>query len=393
MPSTATPSLRLEQQGTGENTNTWGIKLNSSTIALIDSAIAGRTYIDNPYSGQILSALNYSADQARQPVIQFSGAVSGSTDATILVGAVPKLYLIRDFATGGNLAFGTAGGTSVTLPKSGFMPVTITASGAEDARTYELSPSHAPTNPGGIVTRSSLGLTLSGTGMPTGYTPTANSSVATKLYVDAQIIASALSGTLPGQSGNAGKFLATDGSSVSWSGTNAIDLGRHTIMTRAVGWTARTTSGASLNASETPDPSYVMLDGYDFISSANRYITTQITPPVSYNGGTIPVSLEFVAFSASGTVYWGVQAAFIGSGSLYSASYGTAATVSHAITGSGLRQVTAEATVTVSGTWVSGSAIAWQIYRSGGGASGLIETARLMTINMYPTISRATDAL
>lgn len=420
MPSIATTSLRLEMQGTGENTNTWGIKLNSSTIALIDSAVAGRTYIDNPYSGQALSSVNYSTDQARQPVLQFSGAVSGSVDSIIYVPAVPKMYSVRDFATGGNVQLGVAGGTSVTLPKSGYMPVTVTASGVEDARVYELNPAHAPTNPGGIVTRTSLGLTLSSTGMPASYNPTASNqvvtystvgstlsatgmptgyspastlAVTTKVYVDAQIIAAQLSGTLPGQSGNAGNFLATDGSSVSWSGTNAINLGRHTITTRAVGWTTRTTSGATLAATETGDPSYVMQDGYDFISSANRYITTQITPAISYNGSTIPVTLEFLAFSASGTVYWGVQAAFIGSGSAYSGSYGTAATVSHAITGSGLRQVTAPLNVTVSGTWVSGSAIAWQVYRSGGGASGLVANARLMTVNMYPTLNRATDAL
>lgn len=231
-------------QGTGENTNTWGIKLNSSTIALIDSAIAGRTYIDNPYSGQSLSSVNYSTDQARQPVLQFSGTISGTVDSIIYAPAVPKVYLTRDYTAGASLQLGVAGGTSVTLPKSGYAPFTVTASGVEDARTYELSPAHAPTNPGGIVTKTSLGitlsstgmppgyvplngssvvtysttgLTLSSTGMPGGYTPLNNSSVTTKAYVDGAIMSSALSGVLPGQSGNAGNVLATDGSTLSWS--------------------------------------------------------------------------------------------------------------------------------------------------------------------------------
>lgn len=388
MPSTATPLLRLELQATGEDVNTWGIHLNSSVFTLLDSAIAGRTYIDNPTSGMTLSSVNYAPDQARQPVLQFSG----TGGATVFVGATTKIYLIRDY-TAGDIIFGTMAGTTVTLPKSGYMPVTITTSGAEDARVYELNPAHAPTNPGGIVTRTSLGITLSGTGMPSGYTPIYNSSVTTKLYVDAAILASALSGILPGQTGNAGKFLATDGTSLNWSGTNAIQLGRHTIYTRAVGWTTRSTSGASVNADETAGPNYNMLDGYDFISSANRYIQTEITPPVSFSGGTIPVTLEFLAFSTTGTVYWGIQAVYVTSGGSYTQSYGSAALVSHAITGSGLRQVTAEVNVTVSGTWVSGNSILWQIYRSGVGASSLNMPARLRGVNMYPSINRPTDAL
>lgn len=407
-------------QGTGENTNTWGIKLNSSTIALIDSSIAGRTYIDNPYSGQNLSSVNYSTDQARQPVLQFSGTISGTVDSIIYAPAVPKMYLVRDYTAGANLQLGVAGGTSVTLPKSGYAWFTVTASGVEDARTYELSPAHAPTNPGGIVTRTSLGLTLSSTGMPAGYSPSAgssvitvstlgitlsstgmplgytplnNSSVTTKLYVDGAIIAAQLSGSLPGQSGNAGKFLATDGTTPNWSGTNAINLGRHTIFTRAVGWTARTTSGATQAASETATPNYVMLDGYDFSTGGFTFVQTEITPPVSFSGGDIPVTLEFLAFSTTGTVYWGVQAVYVTSGGAYAQTYGSAALVSHAITGSGLRQVTAEVSVPVSGTWVSGNSILWQIYRSGGGASSLNVAARLRSVNMYPQINRATDAL
>jgi len=390
MPSTATTSLRLELQATGENVNTWGQHLNSSALILLDSAIAGRTVIANPTSGQTLSSVNYSTDQARQPVLHFSGTVAA--DISVNVGAVTKIYLTKDTTTGGNITFQTATGTGVVLPKSGYGVVTVTADGVEDARTYELSPSHAPTNPGGIVTRTSLGSTLSGTGMPSGYSPLYNSSVTTKLYVDAAIIAAALSGTLPGQSGNAGKFLATNGSSVNWSGTNAIELGRHTITTRAGGWTARATSGATAGTSETAAPNYVTLDGFDFASTGLTFIQTEYTPAISYNGSSIPVTLEFLAFSTTGTVYWGVQAVTVASGGAYAQTYGSAALVSHAITGSGLRQVTSEVSVPISGTWVSGNSILWQIYRSGGGTSGLNVAARLRTVNMYPTINRATDA-
>lgn len=235
MVSTPTPLLRLEMQGTGDNVNTWGIRLNSSTIALIDSAIAGRTTIENPTSGQTLSSVNYSTDQSRQPVLHFSGTVSG--DVSVNVGATAKFYLTRDTTTGGNLLFQTAGGTGVTLPKSGYATVAVTAAGVEDARAYELNPTHIPTNPGGIVTRTSLGVTLSSVGMPGGYTPISNSGVTTKAYVDSQILAAMLSGTLPGQSGNAGKFLQTDGTNPLWAAV--------TLPTSGITWVYTSTSGTA----------------------------------------------------------------------------------------------------------------------------------------------------
>ena len=249
MPSTPTASLRIELQETGSNVNTWGQHLNSSALILLDSAIAGRTTIANPTSGQTLSSVNYSTDQARQPVIEFTGTVAG--DIPVNVGAVTKLYLIRDATGGGTLTFQTTMGAGVALAKSGYMPVAVTSSGVEDARTYELSPAHAPTNPGGIVTRTSLGATLSATGMsvlyvpatsgqvvtlgtlgltlssvgmPAGYSPISNSSVTNKSYVDASITAAMLSGTLPGQSGNAGKYLATDGAAANWSSVPEMNI-------------------------------------------------------------------------------------------------------------------------------------------------------------------------
>jgi len=50
------------------------------------------------------------------------------------------------------------------------------------------------------------------TGTPTVPTPTTGTMPATKAYVDA----TAFSVELPGQAGNAGKFVTTDGSSASW---------------------------------------------------------------------------------------------------------------------------------------------------------------------------------
>ena len=41
MPSTHTTRNRLEKQGTGENSNTWGTRLNEKTFDLVDTALDG----------------------------------------------------------------------------------------------------------------------------------------------------------------------------------------------------------------------------------------------------------------------------------------------------------------------------------------------------------------
>ena len=56
------------------------------------------------------------------------------------------------------------------------------------------------------------------TGTPTGPTPTIGDN-STKLATTAFVFNAALTSTLPGQTGNAGKFLQTDGTNASWQFT------------------------------------------------------------------------------------------------------------------------------------------------------------------------------
>ena len=51
MASSYSSRIRLEKQGTGENANTWGARLNSNMIDLVDAAIAGVTAVDVDKSG------------------------------------------------------------------------------------------------------------------------------------------------------------------------------------------------------------------------------------------------------------------------------------------------------------------------------------------------------
>ena len=73
MPSSATSRGRLEKQGSGENSNTWGhIKLNG-VLDLLDEQIDGVETIALTVSPTVLSTTNYASDQQRNKAYRFTG--------------------------------------------------------------------------------------------------------------------------------------------------------------------------------------------------------------------------------------------------------------------------------------------------------------------------------
>ena len=109
MASTATTRNRLEKQGTGENTGTWGTKLNTATIDLIDAALDGRTAFSLSGS-KTLTSTNYAADESRMRFLDITGGSGG----TVTIPSLEKWYLIRNSASGA-VSFTTGGGDNVTI--------------------------------------------------------------------------------------------------------------------------------------------------------------------------------------------------------------------------------------------------------------------------------------
>lgn len=107
MPSSPTTSLRLELQTTGENTNTWGSKLNASTIQLIEDAIAGVASL-TVSGATTLTSVNYATDQARKPVLILTG-----TGGTLTIPSVVNNYIVINNCSG-TVTF-DAGGTTFAL--------------------------------------------------------------------------------------------------------------------------------------------------------------------------------------------------------------------------------------------------------------------------------------
>lgn len=185
MTSTATTRNRLEKQGTGDNTNTWGTRLNSNVFDLIDSALDGRVTFTLSGS-KTLSSTNYAADESRMRFIDITSGSGG----TVTIPSVEKLYFVRN-ATSGTVTVTTGAGTSATI--------------AAGDRVWIVC--------NGTDCYSEVRLDYGSSQLVSSAVPTANSHVVNKLYADNLAYATAL----PNQTGNSGKFVTTDGSNASWA--------------------------------------------------------------------------------------------------------------------------------------------------------------------------------
>jgi hypothetical protein len=234
MVSTPTTRNRLNKMATGDATNTWGSKLNSEVFDLIDSALDGVSSIT--VSGNVtLTSTNYVSDQARMRFLKLSGAGG----FTITIPSVEKWYWVRNacsaaviFSSGGATVSVPAGqtrsvlcdGTDCFLGDDGaaksyvdatFLPL------AGGTLTGNLVLSGAPSSNLHAATKLYVDgfLPLAGGTMTGALTlnaaPTVDLHASTKKYVDDTAF-NALAGTLPGQGGNSGKFLTTNGTIASW---------------------------------------------------------------------------------------------------------------------------------------------------------------------------------
>ena len=178
MPSSWSPSLRLELQFTGENINLWGEKLNAA-LQHADYAVAG--WLTKPLTGDAaLSTANAGDDEARAAMLKFTG---GTGPFTVTIPAVSKAYLVWNACEG---------------------PVTLTT-GAGAAVTVDAGDiAWAATDGANVKTPGYGGASL-------------------KEWV-AGVAWSYNAGNLPAQAGNAGKFIRTNGTNANWQALSTSDL-------------------------------------------------------------------------------------------------------------------------------------------------------------------------
>lgn len=251
MPSTYTSSLRFNLQGAGDNLNTWGLILNSGVFALVDTSIAGR-YAFTLSGSATLSSANGSVDQSRNAILDITGGSGG----TLTVPAVSKLYYVKNAASNSVILTCGAGSATVESGEASFVMCD-----------------------GGNVTK----LAPKGFPLPVNATDPSN-----KLYVDNTAFEMA-AGALPGQTGNSGKVLGTDGTSAGWvpalpppsfktASFTAEDKGRYPIDT-AAGVVIMTLPASPQNGA------YVQAWDAGVTLAYNGFATNKLT--IARNGSTI----------------------------------------------------------------------------------------------------------
>lgn len=194
MPSSPTPLLNVEQQAAGENLNVWGDPNLNAALQRLTEAIAATTSVSTyPIT---LTSTNYVANQARNMILSCTG-VGG----TVTIPGQSKLYIVRN-ASSGNVVI-TAGGVTATVASGDTVPVIcdgvdcrlVSRTDFQNAVLKNVANGSSALDG---VNRQQLDATLA----------------AAQAYTDATAFASA---SLPGQAGNAGKFLTTDGSNTAWA--------------------------------------------------------------------------------------------------------------------------------------------------------------------------------
>jgi hypothetical protein len=219
MPSTASTRLRLEKMATGEKTNTWGTTQNAAQFDLLDEAVAGVETIALT-GNHTLTSTNYVSDEARNMGLRFTGSlVSG---ATITIPTVEKLYFVIN-DSGQTLTF-SAGGTTGEVENGRRKWVACNATDVyvgEDGADKEYVDQQDALRlalTGGTLTgalNTNSNITMTAGAFTLAAAPTVDLHASTKKYVDDTAFTAA-GGNLPGQGGNSGKYLTTNGTIASW---------------------------------------------------------------------------------------------------------------------------------------------------------------------------------
>ena len=220
------PLLGLALPTTGDLQGTWGVTVNDSITGLIDSAIAGTTTL-SANADVTLTTTNGAANQARNAVILWT-ANNGATTRNITAPAQSKAYVVINAGTGSIVIRGSGPTTGVTVTSgnkalvawngSDFVKIT---GGPIDLNSADVTGVLPAANGGtGQSTYTTWDMIYA-----TGTTTLAKRNIGTSgqvLTVVGGIPTWSSSATgLPSQTGNAGKFLTTDGTNPSWATTSA----------------------------------------------------------------------------------------------------------------------------------------------------------------------------
>jgi len=116
MASSYTANLGLEKQADGENSSTWGQKVNA-TFELIEDSISDVGAISmTSDANKTLSDTDGAADESRSAVLEVTSTLSLTATRSIIVPNVDKIYIVKNGTAGSqSITIITASGTGVTI--------------------------------------------------------------------------------------------------------------------------------------------------------------------------------------------------------------------------------------------------------------------------------------
>jgi hypothetical protein len=183
-----------------------------------------------------------------------------------------------------------------------------------------------------------------------------------------------------------------DGAAWGVEGATAITQGTHTIPIIAAALTANTTNGPASGTTETGTHK-VMLSTLDFDQSTDESAQITIPMPKSWNEGTVTAQFGWTA-GATGDVVWGCSAVALSDDDAVDAAFGTAQTVTDAVTAAGdLMWSAATAAITIAGTPAAEDLVVFKFYRDAdNGADTLAADAKLIAVRIKFTINAGDDS-
>lgn len=202
-----TSLLKLALPEQGELVGTWGDVVNNSITSLLDTAVAGTTTLTSD-ADVTLTDTALVANQSRNAIILWTA--SGTATRNITAPARSKAYIVIN-ATGGTQAIvirgaGPTTGVTVTAGRRALVAWNgsdfVEIAGGRINLATDVTGVLAVANGGtGLSSVGSNGQVLTvSSGVPAWQTPASG---------------------LPSQTGNAGKYLTTDGTTASWASTGA----------------------------------------------------------------------------------------------------------------------------------------------------------------------------
>lgn len=171
-----------------------------------------------------------------------------------------------------------------------------------------------------------------------------------------------------------------------------IKQGTHTIPINAAAMVARTTNGASAGLTETTT-NKVMVRTYDFDQSTDEFVQIPLPMPKSWDEGTITVQFGWTA-TTTGNVVWGAQAQALSDDDVLDTAFGTAQTVTDAVTAANdLMWSAYTSAITIAGTPAAEDLIQLQFYRDAdNGSDTLAADARLIAVRVKYTLNAGDDS-